>query len=163
MFKKITLAIITVVFASAAMAGNFGVVDMDRVVKAVPQVKAMQAAIQKKFLPKQKEIMAMQQKFQKDQEKFKKNQAVMSQPALSTAAQDLQKQAQTLQGAQMTFQRELVSAQNDAMQKFFEEVKLAAAKVAAAKNLDSILPENGLLYSAPGIDYTQQVIDALNK
>ena len=163
MLKKIVLAMVSVAFAGAAAAGNFGVVDMDKVLKAVPQVKTLQTEIQKQFLPRQKEIIAMQKKFQDTQDKLKKNQAVMNQAALSTAAQDLQKQAEAIQTSQMTFQKDLVAAQNDAMQKFFEEVKSAAQKVATAKNLDSILPANGLLYSAPSIDCTNQIIEALNK
>jgi Skp family chaperone for outer membrane proteins len=47
------------------------------------------------------------------------------------------------------------------MQKFFEQVKAVAVKVAKAKNLDTILPANGLLYSSPSIDYTQEIIDGM--
>jgi outer membrane protein len=163
MLKKMVLGIVSVVFAGGAVASNFGVVDMDRVLKAVPQVKTLQTEIQKKFLPRQKEIISLQKKFRADQDKLKKNQAVMNQAALSTAAQDLQKQAEAIQMSQMTFQKDLVAAQNDAMQKFFEQVKSASEKVAAAKNLELILPANGLLYSAPSVDCTPQIIEALNK
>jgi outer membrane protein len=163
MLKKTTLAAISLAFAGGAMAGGYGVVNMDKVVKSVPQVKSMQTIIQKKFQPRQKKLMAMQKKFQALQQKLQKNQAVMSKSALQSAAQDLQKQGQALQVAQMAFQKEATAAQNTAMQKFFNQVKGEAAKIAASKKLDAILPANGLLYSSPSIDYTQQVIDALNK
>ena len=163
MLKKVLLAASSLVFAGSVMAGGLGVVDMDKVVKSVPQVKTMQSSIQKKFQPKQKKIMGMQKKFQAAQEKLKKNQAVMSKSALQSAAEDLQKQAQALQTAQVSFQKEVVAAQNQAMQKFFEQVKAVAAKIAKAKKLDVILPANGLLYSNGSIDYTQQVIDGMNK
>jgi len=163
MLKKITLAVISLAVAGGAMAGNYGVVNMDKVVKSVPQVKSLQQVIQKKFQPKQKKIMAMQKKVQALQTKLQKNQAVMSKSALQSAAQDLQKQAQNLQAAQVAFQKEVVAAQNTAMQKFFNQVKGAAAKIAASKKLDAIFPANGMLYSSDSIDYTQQIIDALNK
>ena len=163
MLKKVGLVIASVVFSGSALAGGLGVVDMNKVVKSVPQVKVMQRAIQQKFQPRQKKIVAMQKKFQRTQAKLKKNQAVMSKSALNKAAQGLQAQAQGLQTAQMSFQKDLVAAQNGAMRKFFAQVKLVAAKLAAKKKLDAILPANGLLYSAPGVDFTKQVINALRK
>lgn len=163
MLKKLALAATSVAFTGAAMAGGFGVVDMDQVVKAVPQVKAMQSSIRGKFQPRQKKLVAMQKKFQADQEKFKKNQSVMSKSALQNAGSSLQEQAQKLQVGQMSFQKELVAAQNAAMKKFFEQVKSVAAKVAAKQKLDAILPANGLLYSAASVDYTKQIIAALKK
>lgn len=163
MLKKIGLAVSALVFSSSVMAGGLGVVNMDKVVKSVPQVKAMQKAIQAKFQPKQKAIVAMQKKFQSTQAKLKKNQAVMSKSALNKAAQGLQMQARALQGAQMSFQKDLVAAQNAAMRKFFEQVRAVSAKLAVKNKLYAILPSNGLLYSAPAVDYTQQIIKALNK
>jgi outer membrane protein len=162
MLKKIGLALSALAFAGSVMAGGLGVVDMDKVVKSVPQVKQMQKAIQKKFASKQKSILAMQKKFQAAQEKLKKNQAVMSKSALQSAAEDLQKQAQGLQAAQMAFQKNVVAAQNQAMQDFFAQVKKVAAKIAKAKKLDAILPSNGLLYANSSIDYTQRVIDGMH-
>ncbi len=163
MLKKLALGVISVAFTGAAMAGGFGVVDMDQVVKAVPQVKAMQKSIQGKFQPRQKKLIAMQKKFQDAQEKFKKNQSVMSKSALQNAGMSLQQQAQKLQAGQMAFQKDLVAAQNAAMKKFFAQVKAVASKVAAKRKLDAILPANGLLYAANSVDYTQQIIDALKK
>jgi outer membrane protein len=163
MLKKLALAAISFVFAGAAAASCCGVVDMDSVVKAVPQVKALQASIQKEFQPRQKKLIALQKKFQDAQDKFKKNQAVMSKSALEKAAQDLQQQAQTIQQGQMGFQKELVAAQNDAMKKFFDQVKVVAKTVAKDNKLDAILPANGLLYSAKSVDYTKQIIAALKK
>ena len=148
---------------SVAFAGGFGVVDMDKVVQAAPQVKVMQASIQKQFEPRQKAMMAGQKKFEADQAKFKKDQAVMSKSALQKAGQSLQAQAQKLQAEQVAYQRELMQAQQSKMQSFILNVKHIASNIAKKDKLDAVFPSNGLLWSTPAKDYTQKMIVALKK
>lgn len=162
MFKKVMLATTAIVFSASAMASGVGFIDMEQVAKKSYSFQKLQKSIKSKFEPRQKTIIKLQKEFQDEQAKLIKDQAVMSKSAVNKAAGKLQKKAKHLQELQGSYQKDFIAQQNSATEKFLNQVRKAARKVALDAKLDAILPTNAAVFMASSTDYTKQVIKKLN-
>ena len=92
---------------------------------------------------------------------FDKNKTVLSAKDLDALRDKIGGEENQLRSEQMNYQQDLMAAQNNAMNGFLKTLKASVSVVAAQKKLTLVLPENTLLYSAPGADITDAVLTNL--
>jgi len=140
---------------------KIGVVDLQKIMQASTQMKAIQEKLEKEFKPRRDKLVAMEDGLKKDMEKFKRDASVLSQ----TQKKDLEKKIVTTQqqfereGQQ--YQQELSTAHNEAMEEFYTKIRAAIAKVAAADQYDIVLQKDAAPFSADKLDVTTKVIQEI--
>lgn len=148
-------------FSSAVLATQIGVVDMQKIFKNSPSVKAESAKLNKQFAARRASMMQMEQKLQKSFADLQKNSAVMSKKSLAAKRQSAAQQEAKLREMQQQFQHDVLAAQNKAMVDFMQKAGVAAKTVAAKHKLDVILLKNAVLYSAGVTDITDELMKDL--
>ncbi len=159
--KRLSAMVMVLVFSVTGTAyadwAKIGVVDLQKIMQASPEMKATQQKLEKEFKPRRDKLMAMEESLKKDMEKFKRDSAVMSesqkqalQKKIMTAQQEFEREGQK-------YQQELSAEHNKAMQDLYGKVKDAIAKLAENKKYDLILQKDAAPYSASKLDVTDEV------
>lgn len=164
MFKSLA-AIFAVVFATASFATadvKIAVIDVQEILQKAPQIKKINDALTAKFKPRQEKILAQETKLKQDLQKQEKNAAVLSATEKTSLHADVETQKRDLQRLGQDYQQDLTSEQNQAMQKFFTQLKTVIDKIAKKEQYALILQKEGVPYAASKIDITQQVLKELS-
>ena len=147
----------------AMAADRIGVVDMKEIVQSSPQIKKINEQLGRQFASRRQNIMKMGQALQEQLKDYTKNKAVMSKADLDKLQAKITSEEATLRQEQAKFQQDLYAAQNKEMADFIEKVKGVVKTIAAKENLNLVLPNNAVLYSAQHVDITQTVITTLSQ
>ena len=162
---KCLLAVISLVVAMiwnvAAVAQSVGLVDMRQIFQDSPQIKQINARLEKQFSPQREKVIGLGKSLQDDTNKLQRNESVMSKKEVLDLRNTIQKQQNQLREAQGQFQQGLFVAQNRAMADFMTKVTGAVEYVAKKKNLELVLPKDTVLYTKDGKDITSDVVSAL--
>jgi outer membrane protein len=167
--KKILLFIsalamlVSLNIASAANNLKIGVVDVQKMMKQIPQVTAMQKQLQNKFGPQTKKITAMQKQLRADLAKFNKNRSVMKDKDVQAMQKKIISEQDKLRALQVDFQQKAMAAQRKAMQSILDDVEVAVKKVANAQNLNLVLTKASIAYNDDDMDITDKVVKELKK
>ena len=149
----------------SAFAGHsdmaIGVVNMQNILQSAPQVKQINDQLKNQFSGRKASILAQAKVLQGDMANFDKNKTVLSAKDLDALRDKIGGEENQLRSEQMNYQQDLMAAQNNAMNGFLKTLKASVSVVAAQKKLTLVLPENTLLYSAPGADITDAVLTNL--
>lgn len=160
MIKRL-LAVISLAIAMnwgfAAVQG-IGLVDMQQVFQASPQIKQINIRLEKQFSPQREKVIGLGKSLQDNVNKLQRNEFVMSKKEVVDLRNTIQKQQNQLREAQKKFQQGLFTAQNKAMADFMRKVAGAVEHVAKKENLDLVLPKDTVLYTKDGIDITSDVL-----
>jgi len=163
--KKLLLIIVSAMMlagSSVVLADiSIGVLNMQEVMRTIPQVKAMQKKLKNQFGPQQKKLIAQQKQLQTDVKNFEKNSAVMTDADKQKLQQKIIKQQQDLQKAQTDFRTQISAAQNKAMQKIFAQIGKVVNRVAADQKLNLIVTKASAVYNDASMDVTDSVIKGL--
>lgn len=160
-FAKTLCVAAVALCTSMAVADTIGTVNMEQIFKTSPQVKSINASLQKQFASKKEAIVKQGKGLQSDLQNFNKNKSVMSKSDAKKLAQKIAKEEADLRTAQASFQQALFAAQNKAMKKFMGTVDAAVATVAKQDKLDLVLPKSGVVYAKDGKDITSSVVSAM--
>jgi Skp family chaperone for outer membrane proteins len=161
--KKIIIVLcfsFVMLFSFSALAGNVGVVDMQKVFSS-SKAKAMRAHLKSQFSSQRKKLVSMQTSVQKLMQKYQKNEAVMDKKTMTALQNRITKKSMTFHQAQTKFQHDLLTAENAGMKKLMAQVKAAAKKIAAEKHMNIVLPSNAVLYSQHQLNITNAVLSAM--
>jgi len=166
--KKMLVALVTVcalLGLTAAMAAptNVGVVDMRLVLQKSPQIQAMNDKLKTEFQAREQKVVAARDQLKKDSDNLKKNASVMSNKDREALQQKVQDESKQLTQMQLAFQQDIISAQNQEMETFVNQVKGVMDNIAKQNNLDLILDKSTTVYAANGLDITDQVIKDISK
>src|SRR3990167_10952535 len=82
-----------------ADSNKIGVVDLQKIMQTAPQMKSIQAKLEKEFKPRRDKLVSMEETLKKDMEHFKRDSAVMN----DQQKKDLEKKIVT---EQQTFERQ---------------------------------------------------------
>lgn len=161
MVKRL-IAIISLVVAInwsvAAVAKSIGLVDMRQIFQASPQIKQINARLEKQFSPQREKVIGLGKSLQDNINKLQRNESVMSKKEVIDLRNTIQKQRNQLREAQRQFQQSLFTAQNKEMADFMRKVIHAIEHVAKKENLDLVLPKDTVLYTKDGIDITSDIL-----
>lgn len=156
-FAWVFAVVLSALWSLNAWAGDMGVVDMRQIFEASPQVKAINADLDKKFSGQRNDLVTKGKALQDDVKKLQRNESVMSKKDVAALKDKIAEQEAALRTEQAQFQKTLYAAQNDAMNTFMEKVKGVVAAVAKQKKLDMVLPKNAVVYSQDKMDITADV------
>jgi outer membrane protein len=155
----LSLGLATSVFAEMKV----GVLDMNKVLLASPQVVAAKEQLKKQFSPREQEILDARKKLQADIEDYNKNSSTMKadqQKDTQNKIMDAQKKLQETEGK---FQNDVSAAQNSAMQTVMKKFEGIVNRIAANKKLDLVLFKAGVAFSKPEFDITDDMIKEVKK
>lgn len=151
------------VFSVTAFAdgSKIGVVDLQKIMQTSEDVKNIQAMLEEKFKPRRDKIMAMEAELKKEMEAFKRDSAVLSQAKRKELEQKIIAAQQTFEQQGQQYQQELSAAHNEAMEKFYDKIRAAIAKVAEAEKYDLVFQKDAAPFSVEKLDVTSKVIKAV--
>lgn len=149
------------VWSINAVAGDIGVVNMQKIFQTSPKAKSISSSLKSQFDSRRQNIVKMSQDLQNEVKNFQKNQAVLNKAKLAELEKKIGEHSTALRQAQSKFQSDFVEAQNKQMAAFLDEVKAASAKVADKKGLDLVVPNNAVLYAKNKLDITSDVMSAM--
>lgn len=163
--RRLLIALLVSVMAlwsvGAMAAERVGVVNMKQIIESSPQIKKINEQLGRQFASRRNKIMQMGQALQTELKNYAKNKAVMSKADLEKLQAKVRNQELTLRQEQAKFQQDLYAAQSKEMADFIAKVKDVVKTIAAKENLNLVLPNNAVLYSAQNVDITQNVINSL--
>jgi outer membrane protein len=167
MSRSIKLAWLAVAAATVALSPalasaevKIGFVNTARLLEESPQARAAQQALENEFLPRQRELADQQKVLQDKEDKLKRDGAVMSEI-------DRTKSERELRDGQRDLSRRFNELQEDANLRRNEEFGkvqrslLQEVQAYARSNGFDLIVSDGVLFAAPSVDVTAQVIAAL--
>lgn len=159
----IACALLFTVFSTAVCAdgSKIGVVDLQKIMQTSDDVKTIQATLEEKFKPRRDKIMGMEADLKKDMEAFKRDSAVLSQAKRKELEQKIMATQQSFEQEGQQYQQELSAAHNEAMEKFYDKIRAAIAKVAEAEKYDLVFQKDAAPFSVDKLDVTSKVIKAV--
>ncbi|WP_413587270.1 OmpH family outer membrane protein [Bdellovibrio sp. HCB274] len=160
----ITLSALLVASFAHAADSKVGFVDMPKAVQATAAGKKAKAELETEFTKKKKDIEKKEAELKKMGEDIEKKKSVLSQDALG------KKQAE-FQGLMMKYREEVQKSQMDLQKKqgeltapIVEKMKTVVAKIAKEKGYTLVMENNnGILFSTPDSDLTEEVVKAVDK
>ena len=161
MIKRLLAVIglaVVVSWSVAAIAQIIGLVDIRQIFQASPQIKQINARLEKRFSPQREKVIGLEKSLQDSINKLQRNESVMSKKEVVDLRNNIEKQKNELREAQRQFQQCLFIAQNRAMADFMRKVTGAVEHVAKKENLDLVLPKETVLYIKDGKDITSDVL-----
>ena len=142
------------------LAGNtrIGVVDLQKIMQNSPQMKEIQATLEKNFKTRRDTLVAMEENLKKDMEEFKKNNAILTAANRKALEERIIAQQQKLEQDGQQYQQELSAANNEAMEGFYNKIKAAIAKVAKNDKYDLVFQKDAAPFSQDALDVTSKVL-----
>ncbi|MDF1756984.1 MAG: OmpH family outer membrane protein [Legionellaceae bacterium] len=161
--RKISGIIIAVVFALSstfAMAGNtkIGVVDLQKIMQTSPHMKEIQAELEKRFKPRRDVLVAMEDSLKKDMEAFKRDSTVLSAAKRKDQEAKIVEAQQKFERDGQQYQQELSAANNEAMEGFYNKIRVAISKVAETEKYDLVFQKDAAPFSVESLDVTAKVM-----
>lgn len=158
----VILSVVMLAFAGIAAADiNVGVLDMQKLLKNAPQVKAVQAQLKQQFSSQEGKLKAQQKQLQNDVQNYEKNSAVMKAKDKTALEKKITSEQHDFQKQQGDFRNAVIAAQNKAMQKVFVQVKKIVDGVASQQKLNLIVTKSSVVYNDADMDITAQVLKAM--
>lgn len=163
LMKKLVGALLVVgcILASPFVAADntkIGVVDLQKIMQNSPQMKEIQANLEKTYKPKRDVLVAMEEALKKDMEDFKKDNAVLTATKRKELEDKIIAQQQKLERDGQQYQQELSAANNEAMEGFYNKIKAAIAKVAKNDKYDLVFQKDAAPFSQDALDVTDKVM-----
>lgn len=160
---KICLTAFALLFSVCALAesSNIGVINIQKIMQASPEVKAMREKLENEFKPRQQKLLNLSQEYKANVERLKRDTAIMTKSQKDELERKVVQQKRDLERQGQDYQQDLNMAQNQSMEKFFNKVKKVVNKIAAKKGYAVVLQKDSVPYNSPEVDITASVLDAL--
>jgi len=163
--KRIALffaALMTVVVATSVQAADVRIafVNSSALLEKAPQAAVAKKKLKKEFAPREKEIRDAQQAAQSLEQKLNRDGVTMTDSDRSKQEQELNRRLRDLQRMQSNFRDDLNLRKNEELGKLQRLILSAIKIVAKDKGYDLVLAE-GVVYAAPKVDITKDVLAQL--
>jgi outer membrane protein len=149
-----------VVLAQTATGLKVAVVDIKELLDESPQAKAAQKKLEDEFLPRQRELLAKQNELKDREAKLQKDGAVMGAEERRNAEDKLRNDAREFERKQNAFVEDLNLRKNDTLGKLQVDLVKQVQAYAKQRGYDLVV-SGGVLYAAPSLDITRQVLDSV--
>jgi outer membrane protein len=150
--------------AADAPATKLGVVDFQRALNEVAEGQQARARLETLHAGKKGEIERLKKAFETQLADYEKQKLVLSEAALRQKQQELTQLQAQAEGAAAAAEQEMQKAYYGAMETIIGKMKVVAGELAKERGLAVVLESNGdsLVWSAPGLDLTDEVIKRYN-
>lgn len=142
---------------------KIGVVDLQQIMQKSSQIATINTQLTKEFQPRQQKIINDQKALQDEVDQLNRNTATMTETERNKLQDKIIADRSNLQGMMLSFQRDVNTAQNQAMQKFMSQLSVVVSSVAKNNNFDLVLQRAGVPYVKSELDVTAQVLEQMNK
>lgn len=160
-FAAIAAASMMSVAPGVAMADmKIGVVNLNAVVQASPQLKTVQESLQKEFAPRQNDLAQQQQKLKGEVDKLKKDGDTMSEADKSKLQSEISQDQRDLERSGNAYKEDTNARQQEEIQKLQNALAAKVQAYGRSQNFDLIIVQ-GVVYANPALDITPQVIAAI--
>lgn len=163
--KRLGIVLLALCFSAFSMTAfaetsKIGVVDLQKIMQTSDEMKSIQSKLEQEFKPRRDKLMGMEADLKADMDAFKRDSAVMAQAKRKEMEQKIVAAQQQFEHDGQQYQQELSAAHNQAMEKFYDKIKMAIAKVAKAQKYDLVLQKDAAPFSNDALDVTDKVIEA---
>ena len=151
--------------SSAAFAADqkLGVVNVQSIMKQLPQSVAMVQTLNAEFKDETAEVTQLEKDIKYYQEKQKRDGALMS----AKEKEDLNKQIgelfQSYQAKGQALQQKIQMRQNEETNKILALVRQAVNNIAEAEKFDIIVEQKAVVFAKPDADLTAKVVEQVSK
>ena len=139
---------------------KIGVVNYAKLMQESPQAKAAQDALRGEFAGKQKDLQTQQQSLKSKEESLQRDSATMSADQRAAAERDLRDGNRELQLKVQQYQDDFNARQNEELSKLQKTLVEEVQTFASGQKFDLVLAD-GVIFAAPVLDITPQVLSAL--
>lgn len=164
--KNLMMILSALLMGSAAKAADskVGFVDMQKAVQATAAGKKAKAELEADFGKKKKDIEKKEAELKKLGEDMEKKKAVLSEDALGKKQAEFQAQMMKYREEVQKSQMDLQKKQNELTAPIVTKMKEVIAKIAKDKGYTIVMESNnGVLFSTPDSDLTDETIKAFDK
>jgi outer membrane protein len=159
----IALALYFLTSQNIALASQFGVLDVDKIIQESSAVVDIQKKVDTKKIGYEAEINKKQSQLESEQKKLEDKKITLSKEAFEKEIKNFEKKVDDLKTYIDRKQNSLKKASIDAMSKVNDKVKTIVSDIAKEKELDVIIPTSQTLYFKDELDITAEVLSQLNK
>jgi len=154
--------------ANAQKGIKIGVVDIETIVKTMPEAAAADKKLQDLSQKYRDSLLSLEKKFNSKMENYNKQKAMMTpkqQKKEEQALQQIQMQYQKFQQDKLGAQGELAQTREKLLAPIRKKVKVAIEKVAKREKMSFVLDKSTpiLLYSEDKYDITFSVLDLIKR
>jgi outer membrane protein len=160
----LTLATSGLLLAGSALAADvkIGIVDVQSIMKDLPQRAALIQALQNEFKDDAAEIQKLQTDIKYNQEKAKRDGALMNDEQKENLNKKLGDLITQYQEKAKALQQNSQVRENEELNKLFVVVQKAVDDVATKENFDVILHQQAIIFAKEGTDISQKVIEKIS-
>lgn len=165
MFKMRVVVVLIAAFlvmgsGVVSAATKIAFVEVARVLKESPKVKAAQDKIRKEFAHRDDQLVAEAKQLQKLKDKLLKDSSIMSEAEVKRLERDILSRTRKLKNSQSEFQEDVTLRQNEELGKLRKEIAEVIIDVAKKGGYDLVL-ESGVVWASEKVNITSQVLKAL--
>lgn len=163
--KKLVSLLMLLLPMTAALAQNFGRVDIQAVMESMPEYIKAGGELQALAKQYENDLKTMQDEIQRKSDEYEKNKSTMNSTMQEETEAALNDLFQKYQQAYQDNQQALQKAQQEKMQPLYEKVTAAIEAVGKSGNYVFIVQTNSMLYTSETLtkDVTDAVKAELNK
>lgn len=141
---------------------RIAVVDPNRVVEQSPQYEAARDALQREIEGRERSLREQQEQIAALQKKLERDGSLMSVTEIQGLQNDIRGRTRKLKYARDEFQEDFALRQNELRTRLGRQVQEVVVELAKEQKIDLIISD-GLVYSNPRIDISDQVIERLKE
>ncbi|MGN7618798.1 MAG: OmpH family outer membrane protein [Ehrlichia sp.] len=141
-------------------------VDRDMIMSDASSVKSIRAQLDDKRTALQKDFAEREEQLHKLEEELGKQKSILSSEAFEKKVADFKAKVSNLQQDISVKGSELENMYMNAMEIVYNKIKNISTKIAKENNIDVVLflmRRNQVLYATDGIDFSNEVLERLNK
>lgn len=164
--KGLSLAVL---FTMAAMSTNaqaeqkIGIVDVQQILTALPQVATIEQQINTEFADQIQEVQRLRSDGQYLVEKLQREEATLSEAQIKELQQQINAVGQQLQEKGQPLQTNMQRRTQEERNKLLGLIKQSIDGIAAADGYDLILNANSVPFSKPSYEISQKVLEQVSK
>lgn len=165
MFKQLVMLAFILAGFSAHANIVVGTVDVQEVLLAIKQGKAIRNKLKKNFEKKKKSLVPMQKNFQKLEGDYQKKRTVWNDAKRKTKEQELQKLLVSIQSKTRSYQKEMENLENKLKKPIIENIKKIITSVSKSKKVDVTfeISATPVLFASKEVSLTKEVIKSYDK
>jgi outer membrane protein len=148
--------------APARAEQKIAYVDLQRALNEVEEGKVAKATLKREFEQKQKLLDDKKGEFDRLRQDLEKQSVVMSDEARKEKQTDLERKGIELQGFFVQLQKELSDREREATRGIFDKMHAIVREIADAEGVAMVLQSEALVYGAPSLDLTNELVRKYN-
>ncbi len=145
-----------------AADGRIAFVDLQRALNSVDEGKLAKESLTREFDQKQKLLDEKKTEFDRLRQDFEKQSVVMSDDARKQKQAELERKGMELQSFFMQQQKELAERERETTRGIFEKMQGIVREIADADGLSAVVQSEALVYAAPSLDITNELVRKYN-